>query len=421
MALKEDDLSIYLANVMLVAYADAALSAREEAALERIRQDVQAKKAEFTRARKLVDSNSHTLTKVGPLSAQVQNLEDMLLVGLAGGALESAEAALCEQFRVLIGLTEEQFTLVRQQVEHRLRGSESTVACPQCGQNAPSAARLCPNCGGPISGEQKVQLSFSIPDTGYAIEFADSTAANFSAALELAKKAFAYQNCLRGTKTWHLAVFGGDQFEQVLDLARLLGGIKNKKLYINGQEDAWDNVFGFVWCQSQRDASYKPTEFCFGLEDRGFNIWGCKQLDMNWTEWAEWFSFGEWRKGSSRNSFIWVFDKQRILHELNTKLTRIRYCPHLRTALIQAILELLPNEVNISPSSSEWEFKHSYEQVPGSVKIVEKEDSGDGISWSNEYFASGVKPKGLQFARRILREAFQRCGIEEPHVIELLK
>lgn len=413
MNLRESDYSAYLGNVLLVAHADEALSSHEEVVLEAVRQAIGAKKADFTKTQKLVASKAFKLSKVGPLSAQVQNLEDMVYVGLIDGNLNAPEESIISQFRIEIGLTEDQFQQVVREAEQRVRNLGAKINCPKCGQNSPADAKFCPNCGGPISAEQKVQLSFSIPDSGYAIEFAESTASNFPAALALATKAFGYQTCVKSGKTWHLAVYGGEQFDQVTALATLLSGIKNKKLHINGKEEAWDDVFGFIWCEAQRRSAYRPDEYCFGLDEKRLNLWGCKQVRMDWTEWGEWFSFGQFIKANGRNSYTWQFDKQKIVHELNSKIYKLRFCPHLNMQLIQAIIELLPDEIEVSPRSAEWSFKHSYEQVPGSVKICEKDDNGDGISWSNEYFASGVKPNGLQFARKILGEAFQRCGMNE--------
>jgi hypothetical protein len=293
-----------------------------------------------------------------------------------------------------------------------------TIICTQCKGSSPSGASFCSNCGKPLASSENYQ----IPETGYAVEFADSTAANFAAALEKAKRSFGYETCMKGRKRWHLAIFNGDQFSQVTELAESLEGIRNRKVYVNGKEEGWWDVFAFLSCATRRKTSYKPAEYCFGVEFRQLNLWGCAQLSMELNDWAVWLTCGSFQKTNQReNSFVWIFDKQRILHELNNKLFRFRYCPHLNSNLIQTILELLPNEIEVSPASDEWCFRSSSEKVPGSVIIYESHgEPGDGVSWSSTSTVFGIQPRGNKFAIRILKEAFCRCGINEPKVDDFL-
>jgi hypothetical protein len=165
-----------------------------------------------------------------------------------------------------------------------------TIICPQCNQGSPGSAKFCANCGKPLESSVKGESYYQIPETGYAIEFADSTAANFSSALEKAQKSFGYETCLKGRKKWHLAVFNGDQFLLVTELAESLEGIRNRKIYINGKEERWWDVFAFLSCATRRKTSYKPAEYCFGVEFRQLNLWGCTQLSMEWNDWAVWLS-----------------------------------------------------------------------------------------------------------------------------------
>ena len=297
--------------------------------------------------------------------------------------------------------------------------SASTILCPQCNQSSPADAHFCPNCGKPLVSSENYQ----IPETGYAIEFADSTAANFSTALEKAKQSFRYETCLKSRKKWHIAVFNGDQFLSVTELAESLEGIRNRKIYINGKEEGWWGVFAFLSCFSRRKTSYKPEEYCFGVEFRQLNLWGCTQLSMDWNDWAVWLSYGSFQKSNKdKNSYVLIFDKPRILQELNQKLYRYRFCPHLNTNLIQTILELLPNEVEVSPFTEEWSFRSSSEKVPGSITIYENHgEPGTGASWSSTYSVFGVQPRENQLAIKILKEAFARCGIQKPKVDDFLK
>ena len=226
---------------------------------------------------------------------------------------------------------------------------------------------------------------------------------------------------MKGRKNWHLAVFNGDQFLLVTELAQALEGIRNRKVYVNGKEEGWWDIFAFLSCATRRKTSYKPAEYCFGVDGQRLNLWGCTQISMEY-DWATWLTYGSFQKSNSgKNSYFWKFDKQRILHELNTNLFRVRFCPYLNTSLIQKVLELLPNEIEVSPLTQDWSFRTSSEKVPGSVIISEEHNLGGGVSWGGTSCVFGVYPRGNQFAIKILKEAFQQCGVQEPKVDDFLK
>ena len=274
-----------------------------------------------------------------------------------------------------------------------------------------------------MTPSKKSKPTFQIPETGYAIEFADSGFDNFPTVLEKAKQSFRYETCVKGRTTWHLAVFNKDQFLLVMELAKSLDGNKKRKIYVNGKEERWQDVFAFTFCTSVRKYSNNLRAYCFGVDDRQINLWGCKLLSMGWNESSDWLAYGSLHKSNEgTNSYVWIFDKKKILHELNGKLFFYRFCPHINTSLIQAILELLPNQVKVSPTTEDWRFRTGAETVPGNVTIHEQHGQpGAGVSWSATYSAFGVEPHGNQFARKILQAAFNRCGIQEPKVDDILK
>ena len=130
---------------------------------------------------------------------------------------------------------------------------------------------------------------------------------------------------------------------------------------------------------------------------------------MDWTDWADWFSYGAWEKGGMIGSkVVWRFDKERIQHELATNLYRFRYCPHMVPDLAQAFIRHLPDTVN-PEKDKDWSFNQHYEEVPGAIKVVEKEGRGD-YSFTNEYWSNGVRPKGLSLFAQILTKAASDVG-----------
>jgi hypothetical protein len=376
--------------------------------LEAIRTDFKFRKGDFNKAIALVGKDSYTLTPVGSFGDQVKNLEMMLRVAYADDDLDSSESQLISEFAENIGITQDQLNRLSEEVLNALQ-SQAKI-CPSCGAEADSESKFCPKCGVSLSSEEEsVKVDLEIPGQGIAIEFADSTSASFPKALELAKKSAGYQSCLKLKKTWHLAVYSSHGLSEALPLAGALSGIRNKRVFQDGVEKPWDEIFGFAWCARQRNTAYRPMEYCFGKDENRLNPWGCKQARMDWTDWADWFSYGVWEKaGMMSSKMVWRFNKDRIRHELATSLFRFRFCPHLVPNLSEAVIRQLPETVNPEKDKN-WSYNERYEQVPGSIRVIEKEGRGS-YQFTNEFWSDGVRPVGLKVFADILSKALTEVG-----------
>jgi hypothetical protein len=194
-----------------------------------------------------------------------------------------------------------------------------------------------------------------------------------------------------------------------LPLAAALSGIRNREVYIDGLAQLWDDIFGFAWCAANRDISYRPLEYCFGKEDNRLNPWGCKQLHMEWTSWAEWFRYGKWEKvGFLKGKIQWQFDKDRIRHEVLMKRHRYRFCPYQIPNLVETVVKHLPDVV-MPETDSNWGFHQQYEQIPGAIKIVNK-DASDTFSITREYWSDGPQCIGLKIFQDVLTQALHELG-----------
>jgi len=276
----------YLANVVSVAYCDSSLSPRELAALEEIRVKIGAKKGSLTSTRKAVESGAYTLSKCGDFAAQVNNLSDMLYICFIDGELSDREQATVSKFSEAIGVAPAQFELMLKEAMSRVSKLSFKVSCPKCSTEADSRAKFCPNCGTALSNtaEDAVKTDLEIPKSGHTIEFSESTAAGFPKALELARQAPKFESCIRAKKTWYLASWPEEAFIDIARLADALSGIRNRRYYHNGTEVAWDEVFAFVWCAERRNSAYRPVEYCFGKDENRVNPWGCRHINLDWTE-----------------------------------------------------------------------------------------------------------------------------------------
>jgi uncharacterized tellurite resistance protein B-like protein len=405
--LTDQEKTAYLANLWLVARADKALSGREEAVIALIQKNLQAKRALNSAAQKVVEAGGFSLTKVGSFATQVQNLEDMVTVALADSHLDQAEAGFISSFSELIGINHDQLALITSQVSKNAESLSATIACVNCSAQVESTARFCPKCGAALENRTAptMALDLEIPSEGYAITFCESAAAGFTVALGLAKEVGVVQSALKNKKTWYLVKIDRDRFVDVVRMGNALSGIRNRAVYRDGQQMDWDELFGFVWCANQRNQAFKPVEYCFGKDDNRINPWGCKQARMEWNDWSPWLSFGHWeRTGIVNKRDVWVFDKERIRHDLATNLHRFRFCPYLNQGFVEAVILALPDRVEVT-SNGPWKYSTAYEETPGSIKIVEKEGTGD-FSYTREYYADGVRPRGLLPLHDILNKAF---------------
>jgi hypothetical protein len=134
---------------------------------------------------------------------------------------------------------------------------------------------------------------------------------------------------------------------------------------------------------------------------------------MDWTPWSKWLSCGKY---VAKDMF--AFDKDRLRHELDGALSRVRLCPHLRPKLIEAVFSRLPDRASVG-KGQEWTYKQSFQETPGSVKVVEQHGDGE-FSYTREFFSDGVAPSGFKLAKGILQDALKSCGMSDVDVQQIL-
>ena len=90
----------------------------------------------------------------------------------------------------------------------------------------------------------------------------------------------------------------------------------------------------------------------------------------------------------------------------------------MRTQLADAILRHLPDQVEVT-ATGDWKHSRASEALPGSIKVVEREASGD-LVFSSEDYSDGVRPRGFTFFGELLRSALKDCGYQDIAVPTLL-
>ena len=239
----------YMANILAVARSNNIIGDAQRTCIDKICSDIGGKKADMKAAEKLAESAEYIPKPVGRLSDKVSNIEDMIYVALADGNLEEAEIDAIIPFINLVGLSQDIVDLMVAEGQARVAEKETAAICPSCGATAGGGAKFCPACGTAIAAlsgsEESVQVEFNYPQSGISIEFAESSSANFGAAMEIAKTAPDFQVCERSRKQWYLATWPEEQITDVLSLTEALKGLRNRKAYVDGEVVQWDEIFGF--------------------------------------------------------------------------------------------------------------------------------------------------------------------------------
>lgn len=200
-----------------------------------------------------------------------------------------------------------------------------------------------------------------------------------------------------GKKAIFRVTLGENELQKAMELLDQMKGWRRRTVYVNGEKVPWDTVFVFTWCFQRKQASFKPELYCFGYENEwDFNIWGCNQTRLPFTETGEWFCWGKWLNKNAD----WQFDKERIRHEVQKSLYAYRFCPAFQAERIEDVLAALPDSVNPTKDKN-WKFVESYgdENAPGLKVKTERYGTTETV------VMKGVCPNGLGSLEEMAKRA----------------
>ncbi|MDP6525976.1 MAG: hypothetical protein QGI24_06295 [Kiritimatiellia bacterium] len=445
---------VYLANVLTIAGADDVVALQEKLAIRWIISRIEADASVVEDATRLLASGDYKLKPLGTPSQRSANIEDMIMVALSDGKLDSSEIKPIEKMTDVLGYVQADMDMMVKKAQSRLRKIVKDAPVPKSSgqpkrrkkatparatarrtrskevtrtQKPPraralarpkSASRKKPKpTPAPAVVEKKEVLrpereapppvpaapekKFTPPDEGITIEFCSSLSLFLKRelkAFESADESGEYE--LRGEK-WHYGVWLVDSVAELARTAMAVSQLPKRRLYINGVETAWGSVFGFCACARARAMSEHPAEYCFGLGADELNTWGCRKADMNWSSSGEWFTCGAFKSED-----VFVFDKDQMIRKLEENLQPYRLCPFLKLNYIESAMEAMPDKVKVW---GRWRFREVKTQGFGSVaRNIRK--TVHGCSYTDSRLVDGVIPSGIQGGLKIIRRAVKNSG-----------
>lgn len=267
--------------------------------------------------------------------------------------------------------------------------------CDKCSAGINKGSKFCPQCGDPVT--EADNMAISIMDGGIAnveISFGHSSSQNLNRAIDICQNIPSFVISGEGKQVQYKVILPITEVELVIKIFDLVGSWKSSQMLINGHSATKkDLTYYGVGCYRNRQKAYKPEQYCFGNREYDANIWGCKKLGLPICEWGGgWLDYGKFD-----NSGVWLFDKNKIKHELELALKDNELCPALDRTNILKTLEELPNSIN-PKTDPNWEYRTDYDEVRGEYKEV----------------AVGVKPVFAQMNKYITGEGNPEWEFEEP-------
>jgi hypothetical protein len=276
------------------------------------------------------------------------------------------------------------------------------AACPKCRYQDISNAKFCPECGTQLVGQTNegsvaeiLEELEIVPTKGIVIEFGYSSSQNFDFAVYAAQQFSTFRQIGEGKKAVYRVHLQPEEIEKSLELVNYIRLWKSARVYFDGEKTTFENVFSFIWCYEQRQASFKPELYCFGFErEYDLNLWGCIQARMPFREYADWWQWGEWINKNGD----WRFDKERMRHGLQTALFPHRLCPAIQLSLVEEVLEVLPEVVN-PRRDKYWKFVESWgEDLSTGLVVTQKR-----FAFDEKVTMKGVCPKDVGALREIIK------------------
>ena len=452
---------IYLANVLSIACSDGKITPDEDKILKSIASRIGADVNTVEQAKKLLMKGDYVLQPLKVTTDRVRNIEDMVMVAMADGNLGTSEATPIEQFTDMLGITQQEMDSIVARAQARLeadteatRYSQRRVARKAKKASPPPSPKAAPPPPVPkvastppppppppvsakvespvVAKEQKLRSlkkplekpqnkkpvkkedyqsvsknRYKPPADGLVITFSGSSSNVMTLALDALRSAPESGTHRTSSGKLYYGIWPDANLTKAAGVALAVAGLSSRKVYVNGDEISWNDLFAFTRCAMLRMESDNPVEYCFGCYDASLNIWGCRQAGMDWSESAEWFSLGSFKDAGG-----FVFDKNAISAMLERKLKHVAICPFLNRACMSAALEKFPKTIK---AKTGWRFSEVAGDSSKSVLRTVTENV-HGCLYSYEAQVNGMVSSNEYEAIRLIRRATKACGIKNADI-----
>lgn len=404
-----EELIVYVANVLAVAAADGDVSAAEAGAMRAVLARLGADERLLSDARELMDRQApYELEALDDPADCMHNIEDMVLMSLADGDVNPAESGPLEAFLSDLGFAQADMDLIVQRVRSRLR--ELGLAVPEgyprgAARSAYGPPPLLPICRPkpPLPDGTRPGSRVRPPSPARATPPNSRPAARPARGQGLPPQAAqppspapaAEAAPARGNAPPPAAPAPppAEVTPPPAAVTRPAGG---------GSYDP-PSAASLTVCAGIRRQSAHGACYCFGLNDRPLNPWGCRLLAMDWTADADWLRLGHFRDGDT-----FVFDREAIGERLQSRLAAVAGCPFLLRRFAGQALSALPSRAT---TSGRWRHHRSGAAVPDSL-TVRVRSYRHGCGRERVATADGFAPENDHDAYLMIRRTARRLGLQ---------
>lgn len=247
------------------------------------------------------------------------------------------------------------------------------LICDKCGYHLIESNNYCPQCGDPVDEMDIREDHIVTGDSLARLSFGYSTSVHYGRAVSICENIPTYRTEGDGRQIMHVVDLSLNDVELIANLYDIVGSWKSSSLIVKGQSIGKRQLSYYgLGCFRSRLKSVDKDGHCFGMHQFERNIWGCKKLELPISEWG-----GGWLDhGQFDGSGAWVFDKDLIKKDIESRSGECELCPIFNKSLIMETVDRLP--LKIQPKTdSNWEYASKYRSL---------DDGG------YEMVAVGVKP-----------------------------
>ncbi len=367
-----DTILLHLANVLAIAEADGTFSAPENAAVGDIMARIRANDNDLAAARALLERDPPYRLQALPDPAEnMRMIEDMVLMSLADGHVSPYESRPLDAFLSDLGFVQADMDMIVQRVRARLHNIPpplpKTSSPPPLRREGETRPSIPSERGSPAPHQPAAPKGYARPAPKQTPPSAPAKKIRQPPPVE--------------------AVPATELEVERLAQPRATGALEPTDTPISA-------------CARARTQSSFGACYCFGCPESPLNPWGCRLLDMAWTDDAPWLRFGAFHDDDS-----FVFDREAIARHLRQRLATVADCPFLLAGFAEHALSALPSRAT---TAGRWRHHLASQTTVSAAVPVTIRTYRHGCSRQVVALSDGLSPTDDRDARLMIRRTALR-------------